>query len=57
MESVGVLAAGIAIVWLIIWTIRNERAKRIDEQKGLFRMRDWAPEEDKTESGERSTHA
>ena len=53
----GVLAAGIAIVWLVVWTIRNERAKRIDEQKGLFRMRDWAAEEEKAVSGERSTHA
>lgn len=41
MSSFAVLAAGIAIFWLIFWAIRNERAQSIKDQTGLFRMRDW----------------
>lgn len=46
MESLGVLAVGVAIVWLVVWTIKNERVGRIGEQKGLFRMRDWSADEE-----------
>jgi|GEM_PF-1828699 len=42
MSSVAVLLAGIAVVWLIVWAFRNERAQSIKDQTGLFRMRDWA---------------
>jgi len=40
MESVAVGVAGIAVVWLIIWTVRNGKAPSIGDQKGLFRMVD-----------------
>jgi len=41
MSSIAVLLAGIGVVWLIVWAIRNERAQSIKDQRGLFRMRDW----------------
>ncbi len=40
MESVAIGVAGIAVVWLIIWTVRNGKAPSIGDQKGLFRMVD-----------------
>ena len=39
MEDVGVFLAGVFVVWLAFWTISNERAKSISDQRGLFRMR------------------
>lgn len=50
MESVAIGVAGIAVVWLIIWTVRNGKAPSIGDQKGLFRMVDHeAKDERKTE--------
>ena len=40
MESVAIGVAGIAVVWLIIWTVRNDKVSSIGDQKGLFRMVD-----------------
>ena len=40
MEGVAIALAGIAVVWIIIWSIRNEDVSSIAEQKGLFRMVD-----------------
>ena len=45
MTSIAVLAVGIGVVWLVFWAVKNERATRVGEQGGLFRMRDWAAEE------------
>jgi hypothetical protein len=40
MESIAIVLAAVAIIWLIVWCIRNENAPSIGEQKGLFRMVD-----------------
>ena len=40
LESLAIAAAGIAVIWLIFWAIRNENVSSIGEQKGLFRMID-----------------
>ena len=51
--GIAIALAGIAIVWLIIWTMRNEKASSIADQKGLFRMVDheakdgWEAKEDR----------
>ena len=39
MEEVGVFLAGVFVIWLAFWTISNEKAKSIGDQRGLFRMR------------------
>jgi hypothetical protein len=43
MEGLAIALAGIAVVWIIIWSIRNENVSSIAEQKGLLRMVDHAP--------------
>ena len=40
MEGLAIALAGIAVVWVIVWSIRNENVSSIAEQKGLFRMVD-----------------
>ena len=40
MEGLAIALAGIAVVWIIVWSIRNENVSSIAEQKGLFRMVD-----------------
>ena len=45
LESLAIAAAGIAVVWLIFWAIRNENVSSIGEQKGLFRMIDHEAKE------------
>ena len=44
MTSIAVLIIGFGIVLLVIWTIRNESAGKVGEQRGLFSMRDWTAE-------------
>ena len=39
MESAAVFLIGIAIIWLVFWTIRNDGMPSIRDQRGLFRMR------------------
>jgi hypothetical protein len=51
LESLAIAAAGIAVVWLIFWTIRNENVSSIGEQKGLFRMIDHEAKENRTGQG------
>ena len=45
MEAIAILGVAAAIVWLILWAIRNEDASSIGEQKGLFKMVDHEREE------------
>lgn len=40
MEGLAIVLAGVAVIWLIVWSIRNENVTSISEQKGLFRMVD-----------------
>ena len=57
MEAIAIALAGIAVVWVIFWSIRNENVSSIAEQKGLFRMVDHQDktegieDEDRTEPG------
>ena len=44
MTSIAVLMIGVGIVWLVVWTIKNEHAGKVSDQNGLFRMRNWAAE-------------
>lgn len=39
MESAAVFLIGIAIVWLVFWTVRNDGVPAIRDQRGVFRMR------------------
>ena len=39
MESVAVFLVGVAMVWLVFWAVRNDGARSIRDQRGLFRMR------------------
>ena len=39
MESVAVFLTGVAMVWIVFWIVRNDGARSIREQQGLFRMR------------------
>ena len=59
MESIAIVLAAIAVIWLIIWCIRNENVTSIGEQKGLFRMIDYAARskeaEDVTDAKDPST--
>lgn len=60
MESVGVFLAGVLVVWLVFWTILNEKAKSIRDQRGFFRMRDWqhkAPPVKKSDSPQYSNES
>jgi hypothetical protein len=54
VTSFAVLAVGVAIVWLVFWTIKNEKARTLDEQTGLFRVRNWTAEQRKAEEEEES---
>jgi hypothetical protein len=39
MESAAVFLIGVAIIWLVFWTVRNDGMPSIRDQRGLFRMR------------------
>jgi hypothetical protein len=39
MESVAVFLTGVAMVWIVFWFVRNDGARSIRDQRGLFRMR------------------
>ena len=49
MSSVAVLAVGIGLVWLVFWAVRNEGVGKVGEQSGLFKMRDWAAEQQRAQ--------
>ena len=54
MTGLAIALAGIAVVWLLIWAVRNDKVSSIADQKGLSRMVDHeAKEERKPKSGRR----
>ncbi len=54
MTGLAIAFTGIAVVWLLIWVIRNDKVSSIADQKGLFRMVDHeAKKERKPKSGRR----
>ncbi len=54
MTGLAIAVTGIAVVWLLIWAVRNDKVSSIADQKGLFRMVDHeAKEERKRKSGRR----
>jgi hypothetical protein len=49
VTSFAVLAIGIGIIWLVFWAVMNEGTERIEDQRGMFRMRDWVGEKRRKE--------
>ena len=43
------VAIGIGIIWLVFWAVMNEGTERIEDQRGMFRMRDWVGEKRRKE--------
>lgn len=50
------LILGCAIVWyILVWSIRNDKVRSLEEQIGLIKMRRHISEEDNKSHGERDS--
>ncbi len=39
MDSIYFALTLVVVVWLLVWSLRNDKARSIDDQSGLFAMR------------------